>query len=549
MRWVTLMLVLLLAMPSFAAARGRKAPPEPTPVGGAFAAQGGGDVSIQLSGSDSCGTPGTIYIGATPPNLDPNKPILVFVHGKGGCAESWWGETMYHGTNDMYAYAYNNGYQTAFVDLYGEESMWDNGSLLSAKLDWITNYFGVDKVTVIAHSKGGVDTNAASAHYGANDKIRRVITLGSPHWGTPLADLAFSTWTWWLAALMGETTEATYVMQTGYMEYFRSVTDGLDPVPYYTLSGYKCGPIFSAMWYSCAFISGEDDGVVPVWSTRIPGGTHLREGYWDHDEIRMGSRTWSTFAPVIQTAALPHPAVAAEGAILAAAGGPAPGAGRGRAQTMAPGNLILRGGEVTGTATGQAIPLESGVRRATLTIYASSPDFTATLTGPNGMKRTVRMRDQVPAGEIFGGTWVGQAEVSAPAAGLWSLEVASPERAGYLLITSVDSDLQAHLDVGRGVATPGATRTLTVSFGPGASPSSSRVEGALSLARSRSIHTRPSFAASDNTHRATVTLPEASGIHNVTVTVTGTLSDGSAFERTLVTSFAAVHPTERGKWR
>lgn len=416
-RMVGLLLIILwmISLPVISAAapaesKRIKTPPVPTRVD-----DGEGSVGAVGTGSAG-GTPGTWYVGATPPNLDLTKPVLLFVHGKGGSAQSWWTETTYHGTNDMYAYAYHNGYRTAFVDLYPEGSMWDNGALLHQLIDRVRAYFGVDRVAIVAHSKGGVDSNAASVHYGAAPKISRVVTLGSPHWGTPLADMAFSTWTWWLAALLGETTDATYVMQTGYMEWFRSVTDYRDPaVPYYTLSGYKCGPFLSALWYGCVAIGGEDDGVVPVWSARKPGGTHLKTGYWDHDEIRMGSRTWSTFAPQIRTAALPE--VLAGGPTLAAVKGlPARGDDPGR---QALGNVLLRGGEVTGTAAGRSFPVESGIRKATFMVYGSHPDLVATLTGPDGTVLTVSMEGQVPVGEIFGGAWAGAVELDLPASGAW----------------------------------------------------------------------------------------------------------------------------------
>lgn len=535
-----LVLLLLVSLPALALAapkpgKGGKTPTAPAPMEA-------GELGTMGSGSPA-GSPGTIYIGATPPNLDQTKPVLVFVHGKGGSAQVWWGETSYHGTNDMYTYAYNNGYRTAFVDLYPEESMWDNGDLLNQMIDRIRSYFGVGKVTIIAHSKGGVDANAASAHYGAASKISRVITLGSPHWGTPLADMAYSTWSWWLAELMGQTTEATYVMQTGYMEWFRSVTDGLDPsMPYLTLSGYKCGPVFSALWYGCMAIGGEDDGVVPVWSARKPGGTHLKEGYWDHDEIRMGSRTWSTFAPRITTAMAPVPVVAV-GPALAAAEMPLGGA----SGPEPPGNLILRGGEVTGEAEGKGFPVESGVPRATFLFYASHPGFVATLTGPDGAAYTVTMDGQVPAGEIFGGAWMGSLEVDAPAAGTWSLATGSSERTGYLMIASLESDLQAVVDRGRGASEPGSKRSLAVSLAGRRAVASSQVEGEASVDRGRP-YARPSFAEAGGVHRATLSLPAQQGIHSLTLTVTGSLEDGTAFERTLVTSFPVLPKGAKGPW-
>jgi pimeloyl-ACP methyl ester carboxylesterase len=538
------MLLTLLAvtiLPHAAGAGNVKAPATPVQQG----------ISI-MGGGTPCGTPGTWYLGATPPNVDYTKPVLLFVHGKGSCAETWWGTTSYHGTNDMYTYAYNNGYRTAFVDLYGDKMMWDNGALLNTLIDKVRNYFGVSKLTIVAHSKGGVDTNAALAHYGAAGKVSRVVTLGSPHYGTPLADYAYSTWTWWLAELFGARDDATYSMQTGYMNYFRSVTDGRDQTPFYTLSGYKCGPVFTAMWYSCAFIGGEDDGVVPVGSTRIPGGTHLKEGYWDHDEIKMGSRTWSYFMPVIRTADVP--AAVAMGGLLAAAGtGPASdvaGIGMGKAAApVSPGNLILRGGEVTGTAEAPALPIESRVRSATFTIYASHPDFSATITGPDGKAHAITMSGQVPADQVFGGTWTGHVTVNTPASGSWRLSAASSARAGYLMIAALDSDLEATLDVGQTVGTPGGKRALATGFRGGRTPASSRVEGVVKMSGEQQGE-NINFTPATGGHTANVNVqPARNGIYNASVTVTGTLPDGTAFERSLANSFAAVAPEQRGNWK
>jgi pimeloyl-ACP methyl ester carboxylesterase len=483
-------------------------------------------VLIGKGGTSGGGSPGTWYVGATPPNVDYTKPVLVFVHGKGGWSGSWWEPTVYHGTNDMYAYAYNNGYRTAFVDLYPGASMWTNGQLLNRQLNEITAYFGVQKVILVAHSKGGVDANAASVHYGASGKISRVITLGSPHGGSPLADMAYSTWTWWLGELLGQRNDATYVLQTGYMAYFRSVTDGRDAgVPYYTLSGDKCGPLFSALWMGCAAIWGEDDGLVPVWSARKPGGIHVREGAWDHDEIRMGSRVWPYVSPLMQTAATEPPAAARTGST-----------------SGAPGNLILRGGTTSehGTAS---FPVESGVRGAAFTFLASSPSFAASLVGPDGSIHKVSMTGQVPAGDFFGGAHIGTVTVKNPAAGTWTLNASADAETGYAMLAELDTDLQAVLDLGQPVATPGGKQSLQVSF-RGRAPAVSRAEAAIAKAGQR-----PMISKAGGVLQAQWDLPEGNTIHNVTVTVTGTLPDGTAFERTLVTSYAAVAPADRGMWR
>jgi triacylglycerol lipase len=46
-----------------------------------------------------------------------------------------------------------------------------------------------ERVNVIAHSVGGLDTRYAIARLGAADKVASLVTIGTPHHGTPLADL------------------------------------------------------------------------------------------------------------------------------------------------------------------------------------------------------------------------------------------------------------------------------------------------------------------------------------------------------------------------
>ena len=516
------MLTLMLAWhPVYA---GNAALPLPVRADGTVGAAGG-------SGGSYGGNPGTWYVGATPPNADPTKPVLVFVHGKAGWAGQWWLETEYHGVNDMYAFAYNNGYRTAYVDLVPNATMWENGALLRRQLDQITAHFGVERVTVIAHSKGGVDANAASVFYGAGPKIQRVITLGTPHWGTPVADLAYSNWAAWIAELLGERTEGTYVMQTGYMRYFRSIADGQDPaLPYHTVAGYRCGPAFTALWLGCIAIAGEDDGLVPVWSARKPGASHLAQGRWDHDEIRMGSRTWSTIAPVLQGASTAGSAAAVTGS------GPEP-----------PGNLILRGGTTAGEAP-PAFPLESGVRSVTFTLLSSSQRLTGKLIGPDGEVDTVGMSRQVQASEPFGGAWMGTVKVTAPDPGLWRLQTSASEEAGYLLVAAVESDLRAAVQLGQKVATPGQKQRVAIGFGAGRRPVASQASAALNLNGGKPFATSL-LSATGQGHAADLLLPRTAGVYNATITVTGRLSDGTTFERTVVTSFAAVPPGQTGIWR
>ncbi|CAN5246217.1 hypothetical protein BH11MYX1_BH11MYX1_35390 [soil metagenome] len=49
---------------------------------------------------------------------------------------------------------------------------------------------GHDRVDLIAHSMGGLDARYALAHFGLASRVRSLVTVGTPHHGTPIADLA-----------------------------------------------------------------------------------------------------------------------------------------------------------------------------------------------------------------------------------------------------------------------------------------------------------------------------------------------------------------------
>lgn len=120
-----------------------------------------------------------IFYGAVPPGGE-NAPVLVFVHGYGGQAIDWWFFNFGSGFNDMYDLAYSAGYRTAFVtdNLTGEAancevlrrpviSVFDAGDVLKRQLEYITDHYDVDQVSIVAHSKGGVDSQVAIVFNGA----------------------------------------------------------------------------------------------------------------------------------------------------------------------------------------------------------------------------------------------------------------------------------------------------------------------------------------------------------------------------------------------
>ena len=72
------------------------------------------------------------------------------------------------------------------VRLPAAASVPDRAQILADKIAALPH----ERVDIIAHSLGGLDARYALARLGLASKVRSLVTVGTPHRGTPLADLA-----------------------------------------------------------------------------------------------------------------------------------------------------------------------------------------------------------------------------------------------------------------------------------------------------------------------------------------------------------------------
>jgi pimeloyl-ACP methyl ester carboxylesterase len=207
----------------------------------------------------------------------------------------------------MYVTAHDAGYRTAFVTLNwdGEplpvRSMWANGWTLALQIEAIAEHYGVEKVDIVAHSKGGVDAQVAVVYCGAAPRVRNIFTLSSPHWGTEIADLGSDTGLGrLLLKLLGMDDAGIQFMTTRYMSFFRALTDGRsqdDDIRYYWAAGTDWGPKGTGLWFSGRYLAknfGPNDGLVTVASAQLPGDNSLQLFVepFDHYSISMGSTSF-----------------------------------------------------------------------------------------------------------------------------------------------------------------------------------------------------------------------------------------------------------------
>lgn len=257
-----------------------------------------------------------IYYGASPSYVDPNKPVIVYVHGFIDLNNAW-----FLPGNDMYENTYNANQNCAFVALTRGEGMWENGRLLAGMLDDITRHFGVNTVVLVAHSNGGKSSEVAMITHNRRHKVERVISLGTPFYGTELANVAEAPGFNLLVDLIGlgggMRTSTTYYMG-GYARPILDWSWRNQPGKFINFGawGYDNGtsllarPVMTVSgtllnWLGSGASSGGNDGVTPYWSSsRRWGRPQWTTGYgnpvseFDHLDVALSDVVWNTIEPL-----------------------------------------------------------------------------------------------------------------------------------------------------------------------------------------------------------------------------------------------------------
>lgn len=467
--------------------------------------------------------PGTISIGEAPAYIDPAKPAIVFVQGLTNDSTVWYNE------NDMYSRAVAAGYETAFVELNDSggtpKGYWDNGAMLAGQLEEISAHFGGKKLVIVAFSKGGVDTQVALIHEGKYPLVSNVITLSSPHYGSELADLANSTSLGWLASLIGQNSEGTQSLQTGTMNYFRSITDSRFEVgqnSYLSLAGTRTGPLFSAYWFGSGFISGPNDGVVSVASSQLPYSRSLAVGNWNHGEINKGYNTLSIFQPYLTT--------------QRAAAFSAFSTMEAKEEEIQPLDTLLRGGEQNGKAS-ESFYVEDEAESLVINWMSATPHETVTLKAPQGPARDYEVTADEDDTMFFNGAYHHTIEITDPAAGKWSAETVTDQASAYALMVTFTSGFNDQL----ALEPSDNKRSWALKTNPG-------FRNKAQLPADIQMFSEIGFTAGDGKENRgigqqrrtfkqsgkAVTIPSEEGTYNMTVEVEGTTPAGDKFQRTVI---------------
>ena len=166
------------------------------------------------------------------------------------------------------------GYHDANADIE------TNAAHLARRIDEVLSETGAEKLNIIAHSKGGLDSRYAISTLGAGTKVASLTTMSSPHNGSKTMDIlmkfprplirivAFFTDCWFY--VQGDKKPDTYKVfhcfKTDTIAEFNANNPNLDGIMYqsYAFVMRNCfsDPVFGIPNFVVNLIEGENDGLL-----------------------------------------------------------------------------------------------------------------------------------------------------------------------------------------------------------------------------------------------------------------------------------------------
>ncbi len=161
----------------------------------------------------------------------------------------------------------------------------ENAAQLRKTVLKILEETGAEKVNIIAHSRGGIESRFLVSKLGMSDKVASLTTIATPHRGSIMADLILKGLPGkkfigmiidMYAKLIGDknpmSIKAGRELTVAYMARFNKIVKNSEKVYYQSYSGKitksYVNPIWVAMWQTMYKHEGDNDGLVSVTSSK-----------------------------------------------------------------------------------------------------------------------------------------------------------------------------------------------------------------------------------------------------------------------------------------
>lgn len=337
-------------------------------------------------------------------------------------------------------------------------SIADNAARIQTKVDEILQRYGVRRVNLVCHSKGGLDSREY-VELLAGDKVDQLIQLGTPNAGSPLADWIQSK-LFQAGGLPGLSINglvelfqgpAGIQLTTSYMKLYNSFHGHNPEVEYFALAGHYVpgSGLFDDLEEKLlGGIVGVGDTIVPVSSVyAMPFITSLPEIITtgpDKESTHTRMNGSSTFFERIA------PRLRIRSAATAGTEVPLPRQGE---------ELLTTGGVFTSTDP-FTIPLEIDPSQPVMiTVMYPQGELVMELIDPSGTRWTPENTTDNPTIHLQDSDLLdGRAAIAAlldPEAGTWQVELTRPDPAGvgngqgyFMLVTATGAavEVQAEAD-------------------------------------------------------------------------------------------------------
>jgi triacylglycerol lipase len=190
---------------------------------------------------------------------------------------------------------------------FGNTDAWgsyeSNAELLKVTVDKIIEETNSEKVNIIAHSKGGIDSRYLIWKYNYGDKVASLTTISTPHHGAEIADLIYNqkivhtriaknaliTFGKLYGDINPDLFNVNYQLTTEKMREFNEIV-GMDHRVYYQsiytlMKNYFDDLMFFYSHWYIKTINGNNDGIVSEYSAKWSNNIIKIEGGISHAEI------------------------------------------------------------------------------------------------------------------------------------------------------------------------------------------------------------------------------------------------------------------------
>lgn len=204
---------------------------------------------------------GTMQYAA--PNASQSTGILLLVHGWTARPKVWteFIQKIQEETELPYSDIWTFGYNSSW-------GIQQNAEILARQIGSLANEAPID---IVAHSMGGLVSRSMIEQYGGAEFINKLITIGTPHKGSPLAVSRYL-----LGAIVKTTgDDEDYILYNHVSQGFNDLNTNSSfiaqmeelespPLPYYAIAATNDPSLWKQV--SGQILSGPDDGIVAVSS-------------------------------------------------------------------------------------------------------------------------------------------------------------------------------------------------------------------------------------------------------------------------------------------